>query len=107
MELFFAVMAVMVALWFGLMKLLFGHLERKHPQSYDALGRPSLFRRNTPEIVITFMRFLLSRQYRTLHDPYLSRFCSGMVIFFYIYIALFIGAVLSVLYQTMQVVLSQ
>jgi hypothetical protein len=44
----FALLMGMALVWLVLVKLLFMRLERAHPEQYAALGRPSLFLRNSP-----------------------------------------------------------
>jgi len=81
----------MVLVWFVLVKLLFNRLAAAHPQKYDAMGRPSLFLRNSPAGVWAMLKFLVVREHRALGDSYLSKLSDGMLIFFLVYFVLFLG----------------
>ena len=81
------------------MKLLFRHLEKNHSQKYKAMGRPSLFWRNSPSAMFAMLKFLFTREHRALHDRYLSRLSDGMLIFFVLYLVLFLGLLFLILDQ--------
>jgi hypothetical protein len=89
----FVVLLIMVAVWFVLIKLLFSRIETAHPQKYEAMGRPSLFLRNNIGTGWVVMKFLVTREHKTLNDNYLSRLSDAMLLFFAIYLLLFIGII--------------
>jgi hypothetical protein len=93
---FVPVLFGMVLVWFVLVKLLFNRLESTHPAKYEAMGRPSLFLRNTIEGGWRFLKFLLTREHRSLNDGYLSKLSDGMLVFFVIYLLLFVGLSIAV-----------
>ena len=87
----FFVLFGMVLAWFVLVKLLFNRLAAAHPQKYEAMGRPSLFLRNSPSGVWAMLKFLVAREHRVLGDRHLSKLSDGMLIFFLVYLVLFFG----------------
>jgi|SRR5690606_21578021 len=95
----FPVLFGMVLVWFVLVKLLFNRLEQAHPQTYEAMGRPSLFLRNSPAGAIAMLKFLARREHLALKDSYLSKLSDSMLVFFAIYLVLFIGLVVLMLGQ--------
>jgi hypothetical protein len=82
----------LVVVWFVLLKLLFNRLEREHSAKYQAMGRPSLFLRNSIASGFATMKFLFLREHRTLGDATLSRLADGMLIFFVAFLAVILGA---------------
>ena len=87
----FAMLFGMVIVWFVLIKLLFNRLERHHLKKYEAMGRPSLFLRNSIEGGWATLKFLVTREHRSLNDSYLSKLSDAMLVFFAIYLLLFLG----------------
>ena len=87
----FATLFGMVLIWFVLVKLLFNRLAAAHPAKYEAMGRPSLFLRNSPSGVWAMLKFLVAREHRALGDTYLSKLSDGMLAFLLVYLVLFIG----------------
>lgn len=87
----FPVLFGMVIVWFVLIKLLFNRLERAHPQKYEAMGKPSLFLRNSIAGGWATLKFLLAREHKALSDSYLSKLSDAMLVFFAIYLLLFFG----------------
>ncbi|MGY1459864.1 hypothetical protein ACW5F0_14665 [Luteimonas sp. A534] len=81
----------MVIVWFVLIKLLFNRLERVHPKKYEAMGRPSLFLRNNITTGWATLKFLVTREHRSLNDRNLSKLSDGMLIYFIVYLVLFFG----------------
>ncbi|QNN47485.1 hypothetical protein H9L17_04930 [Thermomonas brevis] len=80
-----------VIVWFILIKLLFNRLELYHPQKYEAMGRPSLFLRNTIAGGWATLKFLVAREHKSLNDSYLSKLSDFMLVFFAAYLLLFFG----------------
>jgi hypothetical protein len=62
----FVTLGVMVAIWFVLIKLLYVRLERHHPAKYQAMGRPSLFLRNSPATAWAMLAFIVKREHQSL-----------------------------------------
>ena len=87
----FPVLFCMVIVWFVLIKLLFNRLEKFHPQKYEAMGRPSLFLRNTIVGGLATLKFLVAREHKTLNDAYLSKLSVFMLVFFAVYLLLCFG----------------
>lgn len=86
----FAILLGMVVIWFVLMQLLLRRLASAHPATYEAMGRPSLFLRNSSSGALAVLQFLIARKHRTLGDTYLSMLSDGMLVFFAVYLVLFI-----------------
>jgi hypothetical protein len=96
---FFPLLFGMVIVWFVLIKLLFSRLERSHPQKYEAMGRPSLFLRNSIAGGWATFKFLAGREHKSLNDSYLSKLSDAMLVFFAIYLLLFFGLFFAVARQ--------
>jgi len=75
----FAALIVMVVVWFFLIRLLFSHLEAKHPDKYDEMGRPSLFSNSNFATNSATLRFLVRREHRELNDRYASMLSDVML----------------------------
>jgi len=95
---FFALFGL-VLVWFVLVKMLFRRLESAHPAKYEAMGRPSLFLRNSPAGAIAMLKFLVTREHKTLNDSYLSKLSDAMLAFFLIYTVLFFALFFSIVGQ--------
>jgi hypothetical protein len=87
----FPVLLFMVVVWFVLIKLLFNRVEKFHPQKYEAMGRPSLFMRNTINGGLATLKFLVAREHKVLNDAYLSKLSDFMLVFIVIYLLIFFG----------------
>jgi hypothetical protein len=96
----FPILFGMVIAWFVLIKLLFNRLERAHPQKYEAMGRPSLFLRNSISGGWATLKFLATREHKALNDKYLSKLSDAMLAFFGIYLLLFVALFVLVALQT-------
>ena len=86
----FLLLLGMVLIWFILVKMLFKRLESAHPAKYEAMGRPSLFLHSSPAGAIAMLKFLVTREHKTLNDSYLSKLSDAMLIFFLVYVILFL-----------------
>ncbi len=86
----------MVLVWFVLVRLLFKRLEAAHPAKYEAMGRPSLFLRNSPAGAIAMLKFLVTREHKALNDGYLSKLSDAMLAFFVVYAILFFALSFSI-----------
>jgi hypothetical protein len=78
------------AVWFFLIKLLFSHLESKHPGKYDQMGRPELLSNNNFATNWATLKFLVGREHRDLNDRYASMLSDAMLAFLAVYVVLFI-----------------
>ncbi len=86
-----AVLFGMVLLWFTLLSLVYRRLESAHPDKYAAMGRPSLFLRNTPAGAAAMLRFLATREHKHLGDRYLTRLSDVALVFVLVYATLFVA----------------
>jgi hypothetical protein len=82
---------VMVGIWFLLIRDLFKILETRHPQKYEAMGRPTLFLRNNISNGLATMKFLLAREHLELKDARLSRLSDFMLAFLIAYLVIFLS----------------
>lgn len=78
-----------VVVWFVLIAVLLRQLQRKHPVTYEAMGRPGLFIGNTPASSGAVLRFIAFREHRVLRDAGLSCLCDGMLVFMAAYLVFF------------------
>ncbi len=92
----FGVLFCSVLVWFFLCYRLFKILETRHPEKYEAMGKPSLIMNNNLSSNITFMKFLFKREWRELEDSALSTLGKSMLIFSFMYIAGFLALFISV-----------
>jgi hypothetical protein len=86
------ILLAMVAVWFVLLRRLLIRLEHDHPDTYTALGRPTLLPTGglaSTLAVLATLRFLFAREHRALRDPALSRLSDGMLAFLIAYLLLF------------------
>ena len=95
----FPVLFGMVLVWFVLVKLLFNRLERAHPHTYEAMGRPSLFLRNSPAGVLAMLKFLVRQEHRALGDRHLSKLSNAMLVYLAVYLLVFFSLVAFVMAQ--------
>ena len=96
---FFPILFGMIIVWFVLIKMFFNRLERRHPAKYEAMGKPSLFLRNSIAGGLATFKFLAAREHKALNDSYLSKLSDAMLIFFAIYLLLFFGLFFAVASQ--------
>jgi hypothetical protein len=92
----FGVMFVSVFVWFGLCHRLFKLLEARHPEKFSEMGRPSLIMNNSVSNNISFMKFLLKREYRELNAPLISNLGRAMRVFFVVFCVVFMFLFLGV-----------
>lgn len=83
----FGVLFCSVFVWFFLCYRLFKILETRHPETYIAMGKPSLIMNNSISNNISFMKFLFKRGWRDLNDDGLARLGNTMLVFFAFYTA--------------------
>ena len=87
----FSLMFIGVLVWFGLCVKLFNALKERHPETYENMGSPGLFRNNTLSNNISFMRFLFKKEWRTLDDKGISKLSKFMFIYIFVFIVLLIA----------------
>jgi len=87
----FCLLMLMVFVWFALCIWTFRRIEKRHPEKYLQMGRPTLFLRNNIENTWLFMKFLWRSEYSTMNDSSLTRICRIMKIFSVLYVALFLS----------------
>ena len=91
----FGILFCSVFVWFYLCNRMFKILRKRHPEKYGAMGKPSLIMNNSLSSNISFMKFLFKREWRQLDDESLDSLGKGMLIFFGLYSALFLGLIIS------------
>ena len=79
-----------VIVWFYLCHRMFKILSERHPEKYVAMGKPSLVMNNTISNSLSFLKFLLKREWQDLNDQELASLGKGMLVFFIIYTVLFL-----------------
>lgn len=93
-DVFFIVLGLlmaMVLIWFVLLKAILIRLERKHPEKYEEMGKPSLFWNNSMKTGYATLKFIGRREHKVLGNPGLSRLCDFALVFFAVYLVLFFG----------------
>ncbi len=68
-----------VFVWVGLLKAIYGRLEKNHPEQYDALGKPSIDKNTSRKTY----RLILKRQHQEFGDRKLSKLCD-LVLFTFV-----------------------
>lgn len=91
----FALLFCSVFLWFFLCYRLFNSLETRHPEKYQAMGRPKLFTNNTFSNNFAFIKFLFKREWRELNDSGLTNLGNAMLAFIVIYLLGFLSLCIS------------
>ena len=86
----FATLVLSVLVWFVLISRLHRILRTRHSETYDRLGRPTLFLNNSVQNGIATIRFLLGGHFRQLNDPELLRLGAFMQVFFFVYVVFII-----------------
>ena len=96
----FGILFCSVFAWFFMSYRLFKILETRHPEKYEAMGKPSLIMNNTMHSNFTFMRFLFKREWKGLKDKDLESLSKTMLVFFGVYtvgfLAFFVAVLLSI-----------
>jgi hypothetical protein len=75
---------------------MFGILRTRHPEKYEAMGRPTLIMNNSISNNLSFMRFLFRREWRALNDHRLAALGNSMLVFFVAYTVVFIAVSLGI-----------
>lgn len=94
------VLGIMVLVWFRQLRKLFAYLKTKHPNEYKAIGEPTLILNNTPKNNIAFLRFIQSNRPSELGDVKLVQWCKFLTRFFYAYLFLFAGLIITMMVST-------
>jgi hypothetical protein len=92
----FGVLFISVFVWFFLCNKMFKKLALKHPEKYEAMGKPSLIMNNSLSNNISFMKFLFKREWRDLNDQSVASLGKIMSVFIALYLALFLVIFISV-----------
>jgi hypothetical protein len=64
----FFVLFTMTVGWFAMLHVLFNDLKARHPQKYEDLGEPSLFKNDTFSASLRLLKFLYTREPEGLDD---------------------------------------
>ncbi|WNC72212.1 hypothetical protein RGQ13_19130 [Thalassotalea psychrophila] len=75
---FFCAMAIVVLIWFFLVTKLFDLIEQNHPEKFQDMGCPHLFKNNTLSNNLLFMRYLFKKEWTTLNDRELTSLSAAM-----------------------------
>ena len=89
----FPILICMVLGWFVMIRRLFGCLETRHREKYEAMGRPSLFLRNNISGNWATLKFLVLREHKALDDPQLSKLSDFMLAYLSVYLVVFLALV--------------
>lgn len=92
----FGILFISVLVWFFLCNKMFKVLALKHPEKYEGMGKPSLIMNNSLSNNISFMKFLLKREWRDLNDQSVASLGKTMSVFITLYLALFLVIIISV-----------
>lgn len=84
-------LVAMLFAWFYLCHQMFKILRERHPETYEAMGRPSLVLNNSISNNVAFLRFLCARGWRYLGDPQLAGLGKCMIGVGSVYILLFLS----------------
>jgi hypothetical protein len=83
-----------LVVWFPLVAHLHRLLRTRHPDVYDALGRPTLILNNTIKNGWLFTRFLLGGHFEDIDDREIVLLCRFLRVFAFAYLALFLAIVI-------------
>jgi energy-coupling factor transporter transmembrane protein EcfT len=86
----FGALVFMSVMWFVLTTLLFNHLKKNHPQKYASIGYPSSIVGYNIFVAWVTLKFIITRQNKTLNDKYLSKLSNIMLVSLIVYWVLFI-----------------
>ena len=93
----FAILTIMVFLWFYLVHSLYKLLSDNHQALYKEMGEPTLFLNNTPRSGIALMKFIFRKQYKARGDIKLEKLGAVMFALFITYIVLLAFAIVAIL----------
>ena len=91
----FGMLFVSCAVGFVLQHLFLSRLRTRHAQTWEALGRPTLFLNNSISKSLAVLRFLWRREYHALSDEQFVRFAGFVRGYLAAYLVLF-GVVIAV-----------
>ncbi len=92
----FGLLFCMVFIWFYLCNKMFNILRTRHPEKYEAMGKPTLIMNNSLSNNISFIKFLFKREWRELNDDGAASLGKGMLVFFALYTVVFFSMFFSV-----------
>lgn len=90
----FSILMLAVVIGLGVHHVFLRRLRLKHPETWVALGSPSLILNNSIQNGFAVMRFLWKRQYKSLNDPALTKLCNFIVVYSTVYIVFFVGVII-------------
>jgi hypothetical protein len=93
----FGVLFCAVLLWFFLCHRMFVILRTRHPEKFEAMGKPSLIMNNSFSNNLSFMKFLFKMEWQDLNDESVATLGKSMLVFFALYVILFMFLLISVL----------
>lgn len=85
----FFVLFASVFVWLGLVSRLYTILATDHPEKYEEMGKPTLFRNNSPRSGWLLVKFVMKREYLALRNQKLAKLGNFMFGFFLVYGVLF------------------
>jgi hypothetical protein len=80
---------------FYLSHRLYKILETRHPEKYEAMGKPSLFMNNNISNNVLFVKCLFRLEWRELGDPGLAKLCMFLLVFSIVYLIGLVCVILS------------
>jgi hypothetical protein len=84
----FIILVVSCAVGFVLQHAFLSQLRARHAQTWEALGRPTLFLNNSISNSLAVLRFLWRREYRGLADEQFVRFAAFLRCYLAAYVVL-------------------
>jgi|SRR5579859_1042211 len=97
---FFFTLLVLFVAGFSLQRAFLARLRTQHPQTWEALGCPTLFLNNSIKNSLAVQRFIWRREYRKLGDPQTTRLANLLRICLAVYTLIFITFVILFLATT-------
>ena len=92
----FGALACAVFLGLYLSHRLYRILETRHPEKYEAMGKPSLIMNNSISNNISFIKFLFKLEWKELNDPGLSKLSGFLLVFSVVYLIGLVCVILAV-----------
>jgi hypothetical protein len=70
--------------------MLYFRLEHFHPNKFEEMGKPGIFRNNSIRTNYALMKFLIKREHKILEDPLVSKLSDFMLAYMVIYFIIFV-----------------
>ena len=90
----FGIFFCSIFVWFFLSHRLFTILKLRHPEKYELMGRPILFKKKG----FSIMKFLFGKEWKKLKDDKLSTLSISMMGFSVIYLLVFLFLAMGVIF---------